>query len=240
MDQVFDEKKSSKMILFFGNAIDGLLYQRNNGKIIDSSSTSLLESGYIEMQYYPEQLSSGRSADYSETELQYGVGSISSYQGTSGVSFEGIETYFTRDIHSSAGTELKTSPDYNYSVEAVIALFNLLLLPRYDKSGNMIPPPLIWIDFGFDLFGYGKKYVSRFILKEFSYDVLSIFQTEKNENKIRAISCNLSLAETVYYENKIDVDSRYIQNYRKVLKKELKGSGGRLIPKDIIHYNFKD
>lgn len=231
MDAVFDEKKSSRMVIFFGNALKTIGDHREAGKILEQSTDK--DSGYIVMQYYPESLSSGRSADYAQTDMQYGVGSIASYQGTSGVSFDGIETHFSRDIKSSLNAELKTSPDYNYSIEAVIALFNLLLLPRYDSDGNIKPPPIIWIDFGFDLFGYGKNYVSRFFLKEFNYDILSIFQTGSFINKIRAISCTLSFEETIYYEGKIDTQKRYIKGYEDTLKKEIKKMSS-----GIIQYRF--
>lgn len=217
------------MVIFFGNALDEIREKRQSGKTI----AAVPDSGYITMQYNPEQISSGRSADYAQTDLQYGVGNVASYQGTSGVEFEGIETYFSRDISSKSNAELENSPDYNYSIEAVIALFNLLLLPKYDADGNIFPPPLIWIDFGFDLFGYGKKYVSRFVLTGFTYDVLSIFHTGKDEDKIRAISCNLSFQETVYYGGKIDLNERYIKRYRKTLERELKK-----VPSKIIKYSF--
>jgi len=220
-----NKKAGKKLIMYWGNSVSDF----KNGNIKEGA-------GFLVMQYYPESLSVSRDAEYENTSIGFGVGDVLSWNGTSGLSFDGLNCSFSRDMSSD---ELLWSNNYNYDVEFVISLLYSFLLPNYDGNGGIKAlPPMVWFDFGYDIFGYGGGNgfkdvgVSRFYITSLSHEIQGVFPDTK---KIRAVSFDIGVQETVYYEGKIR-SSRFSERYRANVKKRSKNRNNNM--KNYVEYNF--
>ena len=199
--------KAKKLIMYWGDSIADWQSGKKN-------------TGYLIMQYYPEELTVSRSAEYDTFTPGLGVGNVQSWTGTSGIDIGSLNVFFSRD---RADDKFLWKNNYEYDVELVISALYSLLIPDYNNTGGILDlPPQVWFDFGYDIFGYGKtikgdknsNFVSRFYITSLSHTIEAVFP---DTDKIRAVSFDISVEETVFYDGKID-SAIFKSNYKKALK----------------------
>lgn len=202
--------KAKKLVMYWGDSIADYLNGAKN-------------TGFLVLQYYPDEMTITRTAEYDTFTPGLGVGDVQSWTGTSGVDIGGINTFFSRDRVSD---NYLWQNNYEYDPELVISVLNSLLIPDYDDGGGILDlPPQVWFDFGYDIFGYGdtthgegnSNFVSRFYLTSVSHTIEAVFP---ETNKIRAVSFDLSVEETVFYDGKID-SANFKNKYKDAVKKRL-------------------
>jgi len=231
------ENKGKDLIMYWGDSVSDLMAGGSN-------------SGYLKAQYFPETLGASRSAEYESTQIAFGTGDVLSWSSSSGISIEGLTFSFSRDRDDDT---LLWQDNYNYDIELLISIMYSFLVPEYDKGSIISLPPMVWFDFGFDLFGYGGVTydsnnannsenllnhlgVSRFYITSVSHTIESLFQ---GTNKIRAVTFEIEVQESVYYEGKIK-SSRFSELYRKNIKKLSKNPGRDIKNKrgQFLQFNF--
>jgi len=235
------ENKKKDLIMYWGNSVSDLLDGKSG-------------SGFLKAQYFPESLGSSRSAEYESTQIAFGVGDILSWSSASGVSIDGLTFSFSRDRDDD---KLLWQDSYNYDIELLISIMYSFIVPEYNKGSIVALPPMVWFDFGIDLFGYGSLNandvnrdiinadygiknstlgVSRFYITSVSHTIESVFP---GTDTIRAVTFEIEVQESIYYDGKIR-SSQFSDMYRRNIKR-LKNNANRNIGKkrsNFLEFNF--
>lgn len=209
-----NNKKSKKLIMYWGDSLADWVDGKKN-------------TGFLVMQFYPEEIQVSRTAEYDSFTPGLGIGDVKSFTGTSSVDIGSFTALFSRDREDN---KFLWQNNYEYDVELVISTLYSLLTADYDNDGGIIDlPPQVWFDFGYDIFGYGdvvtsspnnSNFVSRFYITSLSHNIESYFP---GTQKIRAVSFDISVEETVYYDGQID-SARFSNAYRNATRRRLKRS----------------